>query len=234
MSQPSQPAINLPKSIIVLSVILFGIHSVLSFELIPFLNSNEILIQFSFIPYHADEFWTYITYAFLHGSWPHLFINIFWMVAFGSAIAWRFGTARFLIYSAICAVAGAVFHLITHFGEIVPTVGASAAISGHMAGAIRFIFLSGGPLNSFRSKNISSYQVPAISLKDSFSDPQILMFLAVWFGMNLLVGLGGSAFTLGSSIAWQAHIGGFLVGLLLFGIFDPVKSTTRLTGYEED
>ena len=231
--RPKQPAVNLPKSIIMLSVVMIGIHIILSFRLLPFADPNAILIQFSFIPYHATEIWTYITYAFLHGSWMHLFVNIFWMAAFGSAIAWRFGNTRFLVYSAVCAVGGAVFHLITHLGELVPTVGASAAISGHMAGAMRFIFLAGGPLGGFRGNNVSSYQIPAISLKESFSNPQILTFLAVWFGLNLLIGLVGSAFILGSSIAWQAHIGGFLVGLLLFDFFDPIKRNPEITGYSE-
>ncbi len=232
--QPNPPAVNLPKCIVVLSSILFGIHAILEFNLLPFVHANSILLQFSFSPYHATEYWTYITYAFLHGSWTHLFVNIIWMIAFGSAIAWRFGNVRFLLYSAVCAVAGALFHLITHFGDIAPTIGASAAISGHMAGAIRFISLSGGPLSGFRGVNSEKYKFPAVSLKQAFSDPQILFFLAVWFGLNFLIGVVGSALTpIGGSIAWQAHIGGFVAGLFLFDFFDPIKKKSLFTGNEE-
>ena len=54
-------------------------------------------------------------------------------------------------------------------------------------------------------------------------DPRILAFLAVWFGLNVLLGLGTLTIAEGEApIAWQAHIGGFLAGLLLFAAFDPV------------
>jgi membrane associated rhomboid family serine protease len=101
-------------------------------------------------------------------------------------------------------------------------VGASAAISGAMAAAELFVFQPGGALGVWRHPELASH-VPAMSLATSFRDPRVLAFLAVWFGVNLLFG----AFSLGmpgveQSIAWQAHIGGFLAGLLAFSAFDPV------------
>jgi membrane associated rhomboid family serine protease len=54
-------------------------------------------------------------------------------------------------------------------------------------------------------------------------DPRVLAFLAVWFGLNILFGIGSVSLTEDQqSVAWQAHIGGFLAGLLLFPLFDPV------------
>jgi membrane associated rhomboid family serine protease len=53
-------------------------------------------------------------------------------------------------------------------------------------------------------------------------DPRVLGFLAVWFGVNIVFGIGSIAIGAeGASVAWQAHIGGFLAGLLLFSLFDP-------------
>ena len=53
------------------------------------------------------------------------------------------------------------------------------------------------------------------------SDRRVVSFLVVWFGLNLLTGLAGAGLGLGdATIAWQAHIGGFLAGLLLFPLFD--------------
>jgi len=70
--------------------------------------------------------------------------------------------------------------------------------------------------------------VPALSLIGVFCDPRALGFLAAWFGTNLLFGLG-SVPLIGEDeqVAWQAHIGGFLAGLLLFFVFDPVSRRER-------
>jgi membrane associated rhomboid family serine protease len=100
-------------------------------------------------------------------------------------------------------------------------IGASAAISGTMAAAMRFAFQRGGPLGLFRGGDERAYRVPAIPLTGVLHDPRVLLFLVVWFGINILFGLGSFPVT-GSEqpVAWQAHIGGFLAGLLLFSWFD--------------
>ena len=70
--------------------------------------------------------------------------------------------------------------------------------------------------------------MPALPLSAVLRDPRVLIFLGVWFGLNLLFGLGSLGVDGGDqAIAWQAHIGGFLAGLLAFALFDPVK-TARL------
>ncbi len=104
-------------------------------------------------------------------------------------------------------------------------IGASAAISGAMAAALRFVFQQGGPLGLLRGgSNDEAYRVPAASLAATFRDPRFLMFLATWIGLNALIGLGSVSIgeAAGQQIAWQAHIGGFLAGLVLFNAFDPV------------
>jgi membrane associated rhomboid family serine protease len=101
-------------------------------------------------------------------------------------------------------------------------IGASAAISGTMAAAMRFAFQRGGPIGMLGRADESAYRVPAISLRGMLSDARVLLFLGVWFGINLIFGIGSLPIT-GSeqSVAWQAHIGGFIAGMLLFSWFDP-------------
>jgi hypothetical protein len=102
-------------------------------------------------------------------------------LAFCSPVARRFGPWRFLAFMVATAAAGAAAHLVTHYGELLPMVGASASISGAMAAAMRFAFQRGGPIGLWRD-NDDAYRVPALSLLGSLRDPRVLAFLVVWFG----------------------------------------------------
>jgi membrane associated rhomboid family serine protease len=65
--------------------------------------------------------------------------------------------------------------------------------------------------------------VPAAPLSAALRNPRVIIFLIVWFGLNLLFGLGTLPIVGENEVvAWQAHVGGFLAGLLLFAIFDPI------------
>ena len=106
-------------------------------------------------------------------------------------------------------------------------IGASASISGAMAAAMRFAFQRGGPLVLWRDRE-EAYRVPAAPLTSSLQDPRVLAFLLVWFGANLLFGLSSISMAgVEQAITWQAHIGGFLTGLLAFAAFDPFRSRGR-------
>jgi membrane associated rhomboid family serine protease len=134
------------------------------------------------------------------------------------ALARRFRAPRFFAVLAVTAAAGAGAHLVTHSGELAPMIGASASISATMAAAMRFAFQRGGPLG----RGEAAGHVPAAPLGAALRDPRVLAFLGVWFGLNVLFGLGSlSLFGGEQSLAWEAHIGGFLAGLLLFAAFDP-------------
>jgi membrane associated rhomboid family serine protease len=90
-----------------------------------------------------------------------------------------------------------------------------------MAGAMRFAFQRGGPLG--RRDNIAQdpYRVRAVPLLFVLTDARVLAFLIVWFGINIVFGVGSISLTGASQpVAWQAHIGGFLGGLFLFSWFD--------------
>ena len=232
-----EPALNIPPVVVAVLAILVLVHGVRVFVLTPDQNS-EVLWLFAFDPIRygigilppealpggwGAQIWTFVTYALLHASWIHLGVNAIWFLPFGSAMARRFGALRFLMFFAVTAAAGAFAHLLAYGGQNAPVIGASAAISGTMAGAMRFAFQRGGPLSFWRTGGESDYRVPAASLSDTLRQPAVLVFLVVWFGINLLFGLislpiGGVGG--GEVVAWQAHIGGFLAGLLLFSWFD--------------
>jgi membrane associated rhomboid family serine protease len=203
-------------------------------------QTNEFLILFAFIPVRYDlsvlaeeswavgwgaAVWTFVTYAFIHGNLNHLFFNGVWLLAFGTPVARRFGSARFALFYLVTAAAGAAVHLATNIGGQSPMIGASAAVSGATAAAIRFAFQRGGPLGALGGTgDDDAYRVPAAPLKTILRDPRILLFLFVWFGVNLLFGLGSIALPgIEQAVAWQAHVGGFLAGFLLFPLFDPVR-----------
>ena len=102
-------------------------------------------------------------------------------------------------------------------------IGASASVSGTMAAAMRFAFVQGSFLSFSRGDTEAAAKVPALSLSRALRNPRVLGFLAVWFGVNIVLGVGDlTPGTDGASVAWQAHIGGFIAGLILFALFDPI------------
>ncbi|MBI3435640.1 MAG: rhomboid family intramembrane serine protease [Proteobacteria bacterium] len=245
MNKKSEPILNVP-GVVTLTLALTALVHVLRVYALTSAQDVDFLLYFAFIParYEASllpsagfpggvaaDLWTFVTYAFIHADVTHLTVNGIWLLAFGSAVARRFGAIRFAMFFAVTAAAGAAAHLVTHGGELYPMVGASASISGLMAAAVRFIFQAGGPLALWRRGDTRAFLVAAVPLVAALRDPRILTFLGVWFGLNVIFGIGAVAFPgVEQSVAWQAHIGGFLAGLLLFAAFDPVaadRPTTR-------
>ncbi|MCW5715317.1 MAG: rhomboid family intramembrane serine protease [Bauldia sp.] len=219
-----QPAFNIPRVVVGLLAAFLIVHAIRSFFLDP-ATEQWLLENFAFVPGRYSSvpgadlgavpgagIWSFVSYAFLHADWGHLIVNSVALAAFASPLAFRFGAGRFLAFSAIAAVIGALCSLALRWGDFVPLVGASAMISAHMAGAARFLFLGQG-------RGVPSYYAPAASLRDIFTDRRTVVFLGSWLVINLAFGFLGS--TLGGTIAWEAHIGGFIVGLFLFPAFDP-------------
>jgi membrane associated rhomboid family serine protease len=237
VNQPREPIFNIPSSVIATVALLGLIHAIRELVLTP-AQAQRFLLLFSFIPARYDatmlpggvlpggwgaEIWTFVTYALIHADLTHLGFNAVWLLPFGSALARRFGALRFFAFLAVTAAVGAAAHLVTHSGKWELMIGASASISGTMAAATRFAFQRGGPLVARYSER--SDHVPAASLGAALRDSRVLAFLGVWFGLNILFGLGSVPLFGGEqSLAWQAHIGGFLAGLLLFAAFDPSRT----------
>jgi membrane associated rhomboid family serine protease len=242
VNRTSEPIFNVPGVVLAIIGICALVLAGEAFLLTP--EADGLFLRtFGFVPARYDssllsllppgalpggtgaDIWTFLTYAFIHGDVTHLGMNAVWFLPFGSAVARRFGNLRALGFFAATAAAGALMHLVTHWGEVVPMIGASAAVSGFMAGAIRFAFQNDGPVTMFRPEDPAAYLVPAAPLSSALRDPRIVVFLLTWFGLNLVFGIIGVG-TPGAeqNVAWQAHIGGFLAGLLLFPLFDPVPA----------
>ena len=233
-SRPREPLLTLPPALTVYILLLAIIHLRV---LLPEDLQRWTVAIFGFIPQRYDatlladpfpggegaKFWTFVTYSLLHANLSHIGFNVLWLLPFGSALARRFGAVRFFVFLAITAAAGALAHLITNEHDLGAMIGASASVSGTMAASIRFAFAQGGFLSFSRGDADAAAKVPAQSLWQALRDRRVLAFLGVWFGVNIIFGAGSFAMGMeGVSVAWQAHIGGFLAGLLLFSLFDPV------------
>jgi membrane associated rhomboid family serine protease len=236
---PREPILTLPGALTAYVVLLGVIH--LRVLLPPDWEYWTIEV-FGFIPKRYDstllatpfpggapaKIWSFLTYSLLHANLSHIGFNVLWLLPFGSALARRFGAMRFFLFMAVTAIAGALAHLVTHEHAVAPMIGASASVSGAMAAAIRFAFVQGSFLSFRRGDADAAAHVPALSLTRALQNPRVLGFLAVWFGVNIIFGIGSIAIGAdGASVAWQAHIGGFFAGLLLFSLFDPVPRIPR-------
>lgn len=235
-----QPIFNIPASVSIGLILFVIVHVVRWF--LPDEEGLRLLLALAFIPARyanvqnelpggeLSDYTSFITYMFVHGDATHLIINGIWMLAFGSAVAKRIGDLRFILFSFLCGITGALVHLTLHFGEVVPVVGASAAISGQMAAAIRFMF---GARQQIMPQNRDLETVPLAGVGETLKNPKFLLFLGVWTALNLLFGLGGLEIgNEGGGIAWEAHFGGFLCGLLAFSLFDPVGNSGSVTTSE--
>jgi len=230
-----EPILNVPRGVSGAAALMAAVQLIRG--LLPDEVDLTLLLALAFIPARysgaAAELpggyltcvTSFFTYMVVHAGWLHLVVNVLGMLAFGSAVARRVGDRKFVVFSVMCGVAGAVTHLVCHFGEMAPVVGASAAISGQMAGALRFVFTA-QPSPARRAPDFLS--APLMPLGETVRDPRILLFLALWVAINAYFGL--SAVRIAGQeggIAWEAHIGGFLFGLLTFGFFDTESRPTE-------
>jgi membrane associated rhomboid family serine protease len=152
-------------------------------------------------PYIPLPFWsTLLTTMFLHGGWMHLGGNMLYLWIFGDNIEKLVGHARFLFFYLACGVAASVAHILFNSGSSVPAVGASGAISGVLGGYLLLF-----PRN--RVRVLTRGGVAAV--------PASLM-LGLWILIQFVNGLGSVANTPETGgVAYMAHIGGFVAGLLL-------------------
>ena len=154
-----------------------------------------------------EEWQTIFTSMFLHGGWFHVISNMWVLYIFGDNIEDRVGSIRYLIFYLLCGIAAAALQIFVMQGSSVPMIGASGAIAGVL----------GAYLISFPRSRIASL-VPILFIFTIMEVPAFL-FLIFWFVSQLYSGLfamqGGGA----SGIAWWAHIGGFVFGLIAVSFF---------------
>ena len=225
------PVFNVPGVVLALALTMTAIHALTVWGPV---GTEQIMILFAFLPARGfldsastplpawalagAEWWSYVTYGLLHADWMHLAINVFFMLAFGSFVARRLGPARFLLLSAVGTAAGAAAYLALHAGEIAVLVGASAAVSAQVAGAARLMFARAGALRHMREREIR--QVKTLSVREMLGHRPALTFILTWIVVNFVFGVTGIGTQGQGQVAWEAHLGGFAVGLLLFAMFD--------------
>lgn len=169
---------------------------------------------------HPDlfEFATIFTSMFLHGGWAHLLSNMLALYIFGDNVEDRMGSGRYLLFYLLCGFAAAVVHIFLNPASTIPTVGASGAISGVLAAY--FIF--------FPSARVITL-VPLFFLPWFVEIPAVF-YLGFWFVSQLFNGLltvVSGAQALGG-VAWWAHVGGFIAGLILGPIFARRRYIRRI------
>jgi membrane associated rhomboid family serine protease len=217
------PIFNLPTGVLVALALVCGIYALQALIFSPDLN-EWISFEFAFLPLRyvyplADQdfawLWSPVTYSLLHGSFEHLAFNSLWLAAFGTPVCRRIGALRFVLFWIVSAVAAAALHAAFNWGQPSVMVGASGVISALMGAACRFAF--GGRIRAAAGGR----EPPLLSIPAALSDRTVLIFILVWFLGNVAIAVGLPLMGSDSgAIAWDAHIGGFLMGFFGFRLFD--------------
>jgi membrane associated rhomboid family serine protease len=230
---PEEPIFNVPRPVLVVLAVLVLIHlgrSLLSVEEDLWLVLASAVIPARYGPMGAELpggelalFTSPFTHMLMHGDWLHLALNGAWLLAFGGAIAERTGPARFYAFFIVCGLAGAAAFALANGDLMQPMIGASGAISGLMGGALRLLFPaldSGG----FRRLREAPRSVRLMSLGEALTDRRILITSAILVVINVLTIVGFGVAQNSAGIAWEAHLGGYALGLFTYGLFDNVSS----------
>jgi membrane associated rhomboid family serine protease len=186
----------------------------------PLTGDDAVVMQF-LTKEDSVRPWTVLTYAVLHGSWEHLFLNIVWLAAFGAPLARRIGSERFLMLFGLSVIGGAALHFALNWYDAMPLIGASAGIAGVMASAALFMFQPGSALARSTFSAEPEIHPPALRLNEVWHDRRVMWFLGLWLGMNFLTGVFSLTPGDAVNIAWEAHLGGFITGFFAFRSFDP-------------
>jgi membrane associated rhomboid family serine protease len=227
---PRQPIFRAPAVVLWLIAALAGLHALRLW--LPSALGQDMVYEYALIPARYSHAFVasqaglaaswpgtvleraipFVSYMGLHNDWTHLVINSLWLLAFGPVVARRQGPLLFLVFFLVCGVAGALTYVALNWGSPVPVVGASGAISGLMAAALRML------------PGQAPWAEPGTAPLAPLFSRQILIFTLVWAAINIVAGVTGLGVGGQSGlIAWQAHLGGFLAGLLLCGPFDALR-----------
>ena len=151
------------------------------------------------------------TSQFLHGGFAHLAGNLLYLWIFGANVEDLLGHARFLLFYPACGVIAGLVQVAFDPDSPVPTVGASGAIAGVL----------GAYLVSFPRARVLTF-VPIFFLPWIVEIPAVV-YLALWFGMQLLGALASAGHELTGGVAFAAHVGGFVAGMGLVLLLGPAR-----------
>ncbi len=226
-----QPIFNLPLVVLVLCGLLLAIEA--ATDLVLNRDGQEALITwFAFVPYRLVQpgdldgglwplLWTPFTHAFLHAGWEHVGLNVVWLAIFGTPVAQRYGAVRMLAVFLGGAVFGALAFAATTLPHLQILVGASGGIAALTGAAVRFIFQPPVVIVDEKTGERHLAGRHLATLREFVRNPTARFFSLTWIILNGVVPLipmltGNTDF----QVAWQAHIGGFLAGLLLVPLLE--------------
>jgi membrane associated rhomboid family serine protease len=197
------------QSTAVMTLLIILINTVcFLFEIVqPGYMQSGFIAHYALVPDHLRPF-SLLTSMFLHGGWLHLIGNMWFLWVFGSHVEDALGSFRFLVFYLIAGVVSGFVQLMLNLGSPVPTIGASGAIAGVM-GAFLILYPRARVVTLiFIVVFITTVEIPAAFM------------LIYWFAIQLISGLTSfSSFTDQGGVAWFAHVGGFLAGILLVKMF---------------
>ena len=216
------PAFNVPGVVAAVIAVLVAIHVGLwvlgqDWQVWSLYALSLIPARFTVPGYpmpQGAQFWSLATYMLLHGSWTHLVFNCIWLLIFGTPVARYLGSAKFLLLTLVSGVAGGLCSLLLHWGQETIIVGASGGVMSLMGAAIPLMYGERLPHGGWRPS----------SLPELLRNRRALVFTGVVLAITLFsggTGWTGNDFLAESSIAWEAHIGGFLAGIFAFYVLAP-------------
>lgn len=201
----SQPYVT--WALMIVNVLVFAYQATLSED-----DDWSFLLDWAVFPSAISDgqyIHTLITSAFLHGSWFHLGSNMLFLWVFGDNVEDVMGHVKYLVFYLLTAIAAGIGQVLVDTGSTVPMVGASGAISGLLAAYI--VLFPGGRIRTVLTLGffITVTMLPA------------WMMIGYWFVLQLISGITSLAAvdSSGGGVAFFAHIGGFVAGVVLVKLF---------------
>ena len=155
---------------------------------------------------------TILSAMFMHGGWAHLLGNMLYLWIFGDNVEDALGHVKFLIFYLLCGVAATALHIVLGPNSIIPSLGASGAIAGVL----------GGYLLMFPSRSVRVL----IGYMGIIPLPAIIV-IGLWMALQIFGGFG-SLDREGGGVAYWAHVGGALAGLVLVNLFRSRNTQARI------
>ncbi|HVG30655.1 MAG TPA: rhomboid family intramembrane serine protease [Pyrinomonadaceae bacterium] len=167
--------------------------------------SGEVAGQIDLQPTPGSVYLTLLTSMFMHGGWAHLLGNMLYLWIFGDNIEDKLGHFRYLAFYLVCGFAADMAHVLLNASSYIPSLGASGAISGVLGG---YVLL-------FPHRKVNAIVLRMVTTIPAWAA------IGIWFAFQLINGLGflGEGSQEGGGVAYAAHVGGFVAGLLLVKLF---------------
>jgi len=186
-------------------------------------DGQRIVFAYGAIPHNIvsfestqpiHPFLTIFTSMFMHGGLFHIFGNMLYLWIFGNNIEDRLGHVRFIIFYLFCGIAAALSHVLTAAGSNVPMIGASGAVSGVLGAYLLLFPYARIHTVIFLGFFVQTVQIPA------------LIVIGFWAIIQVVNGLIAQGALNQGGVAWFAHMGGFIAGLITIKLWQPRRSIT--------